>query len=630
MELDKIPEKEGLVIILAEKQEGVLSHEGQEKELRNTGKIIIANATDSPIYDLELLLKNFEKTSLEKKIFVGFVPKYDPSKGPKEIDYKIKEIARAISITEQLVLPEDFARPVALMREDIPIKIRFSIKNITDREFTITLSKPIPEQIKITNLPSLETGNARIEDSRLIIEGFVIKPHEETTITVEGTLSAQSEEAFRSGVVVYRYFCEGLTISGLDVEDVRGVLNVTHHVDKTERLEQRGIWDYYIIVDNRSKAAIRVIAEIGVAEGKILSPEEGGTEIKGSIERKIPGKRDYDTIVWEPVIVNPTETAKIGPFTIAHEAEPKLVTDLKVWILPEVIKRTAGEFRIEDIEIPVVWGRITKQVKVEHPPYIKGLTEHQLVGHLSENIHTVIRVDNLGSASLDRVVITDKIPADFKAPRPVNIKVYAVKGGGEFELPPEMVQIDTIPQDPDPSKEHIIRIAISGFKEVLGEPLLRGESIVVRYAFQSVDPKPGVIYEFPAEAEIAFTPDTRPLRITLDEVPKLETMEALRKITKSKEVEQGEKENEYIVIVTLKNEGDLPVQNYEFIERIPETFEFVAEKAEPVAESIEEVIGGLEVKWIIKEIPAKSEYKIKYTVIGKPGHKVSELLKIVE
>ncbi|MHA1616057.1 MAG: hypothetical protein ACTSX9_01970 [Candidatus Njordarchaeales archaeon] len=630
MELEKIPEKEGLIIILAEKQEGVLSHEGQERELRNSGKILVANATESPIYDLEISLKNFEKTNLEKKVFVGFVPKYDPVKGPKEVEYKLKEVARAVSVIEQLVFPEDFARPIALMQEDIPIKIRLMIKNSTDKEFALNIAKPIPDQIKIVNLPTLESGSIRTEDSRLIIEGLIVRPHEETKVEIDATVSAKSEEAFRSGVVVYRYFSEGLTVSGLDVEEVKGVLNVIHHVDKTERLEHRGVWDYYIIVDNKSKAPIKVIAEIGVVEGKALSPEEGGAEIKGSIERKIPGKRDYDTIIWEPVIVNPAETARIGPFTIAHEAEPKLVTNLKVWIIPEVIKRTAGEFRIEDIEIPVVWGRITKELKVEHPPYIKGLTEHQLVGHLAENIHATVRIDNLGSASLDRVVVTAKIPADFKPPRPVNVKVYAVKGGGEFELPPEMVQIDVSPQDPDPSKEHTLRIVMTGFKEILGEPLLRGESIIIRYTIQSVDPKPGVIYEFPAEAEIAFSPDTRPLRIVLDEVPKLETMEALRKIAKSKEVEPGETENEYVVIVTLKNEGDLPVENYEFIERIPETFDFIAEKAEPAAESVEEVVGGLEVRWIIKEIPAKSEYKIKYTVIGKPGHKVSDLFKIIE
>ena len=175
-----------------------------------------------------------------------------------------------------------------------------------------------------------------------------------------------------------------------------------------------------------------------------------------------------------------------------------------------------------------------------------------------------------------------------------------------------------------------MRIAISGFKEVLGEPLIRGESIIVRYTTQSVDPKPGVTYEFPATAEIAYSPDTRPLKISLVEVPKLETMEAARKILKSKEVLPGEEENEYVVTVTLKNDGDLPVENYEFVEQIPDSFEFIPEKAEPAAESVEEVLGGVTVKWLIKEIPAKSEYKVKYAVKGKPGHKVSDLYKIIE
>jgi len=623
-------EKEGLVIILHEKQEGVIANDGKEKELRNTGEIIIINNTGTPIYDLELVLSNIEKTDLEKVIHVGMVPAGEMGSQQKTIHYNIRDVARALELTEQIIFPEDFAKPVTLMNQEIDIKFRYTIKNNTSTDFSVEFEKNLPEQITISDIPPLSNGSLRTEGNQIVLKNFRSSAKGHDTIDLGGVIKAEKEDAFRSGVVVYRYFGEGFTVSGLNIEEVRGLINVRHYVDKNERSEQRGIWDNYVIVENMSKAPIKVIAEIGIVEGKILTPEEGGASIRGSIEWKIPGKRDYDTIIMAPVVVGPNETTKIGPFTLQSDVEPKVQTGLKIWIIPTVIRRTSGSFTVEDIEIPVIWGRITKQVDVKHPSYIKGMTSKQLVGYLEEPVDVEIKVENLGSATIDQLSIKDTIPADFKPPRLVDVVVSINKGGSEITVPPEMIKITTEPANTDPSVKHDMKIEIFGIAYNLDEPLVRGEYVTVKYKMTSVDPKPGVTYEFPAEANLYMSADTRPLRIELSEVPKLETLEALRKIVKSKEVNPGATENEYIVIVTLSNEGDLPAQNYEFIEHLPPTFEFIPEQAEPRPESIEEVVEGLEIKWLISEIPPKSEYKIKYTVKGKAGHRVADLLKITD
>mgnify|MGYP000713439049 CR=1 FL=1 len=630
MNFEEIPEKEGLIIILHEKQEGVLTSDGREKESKTIGEIIIINNTGSPIYDLELHLSGVEKTDLEKKVSVGAVPVSKTGES-KKVRYNVRDVLRAVEVREQIIFPEDIARPVALMGREIDLKMRYDIKNNTGIEFNVEFDKELPEQIIVRSVPSLAMGSIVTESGKVTLRDFKISGKQTETIDIDALILAEKEDAFRSGKVVYRYYGEGLTVSGLNVEEVTGLLNVRHYVDKNERAYERGVWDNYVIVENMSGAPIKVVAEISVISGKILTAEEGGAEIRGSIEWKIPGKRDYDTIIMEPVIVGPRETTKIGPFTLALEEEPKISTNLRIWIIPEVIRRVSGNYTIEDFEIPVVWGRITKEVLVEHPPYIKGMTPHNLVGHLEEPVNVKIVVENLGSATLDQIVIKDKIPADFKPPRVIDIKTSLIKGGGEITIPSEMLKVSLEPTDTDPSKIHDLRIEIFGVAYNLGEPLLKGESVIVNYKLLAVDPKPGVTYEFPAEAELAMTADTRPIEISLEEVPKLETLAAVRKITKSKEVNPSEIENEYIVVVILRNEGDLPVQNYKHIEQIPPTFEFAPENAEPVPESMEEIVGGLlEVRWIISEIPAKSEYKILYKVKGKPGHKVADLLRLIE
>ncbi len=630
MQYEGALEKEGLVIVLHEKQEGVISNDGKEKELKNTGEIIVINNTGTPIYDLELVLSNVEKTDLEKFIHVGMVPAGEMGSQQKTIRYNVRDMPRALEVLEQIIFPEDFAKPVALMNQEINIKFRYSIKNNTSTDFSVDFEKKLPEQIIVREIPPLTTGTITTEGGQIVLRNFRSGAKGHDTIDLDGVIRAEKEDAFRSGVVVYRYFGEGFTVSGLNVEEVRGLINVRHYVDKNERSEQRGIWDNYVIVENMSKAPIKVIAEVAIVEGKVLTPEEGGASIRGSIEWKIPGKRDYDTIIMAPVVVGPNETTKIGPFTLQSEEEPKVQTSLKMWIIPTVIRRTSGNFTVEDIEIPVIWGRITKEVNVRHPLYIKGMTSKQLVGHLEEPVEVEIKVDNLGSATIDQLTIKDTIPADFKPPRLVDVVVSINKGGSDITVPPEMIKITTDPANTDPSVKHDLKIEIFGIAYNLDEPLLRGEYVNVKYRMTSVDPKPGVTYEFPAEAHLYMSADTRPLQIELKKVPKLETLEALRKIVKSKEVQPGTVENEYVVVVTLRNEGDLPAQNYEFIEHLPQTFEFIPEQSEPRPESIEEIVEGLEVKWLISEISPKSEYVIRYTVKGKPGHRVADLLKIVD
>jgi len=630
MHPEEVPEKEGLIIILHEKQEGVLSYDGREKEMKTTGEIIIINNTGSPIFDLDLFLTGVEKTDLERKVSIGMIPAGETGGQQKVVKYNIREVSRAVELLEQMIFPEDFARPVTLMNQEIDLKMRYTIKNNTATDFNVEFEKELPTQIVIRDLPAIETGSLLMEGNRVLLKDFRVPSKDVKTFDIGAVILAEDVEAFRSGRVTYRYYGEGFTISGLNVEEVQGLINVRHYVDKNERADQRGVWDNYVIVENMSKAPIKVVAEIGVVSGKILTPEEGGASIRGSIEWKIPGKRDYDTIVMEPVVIGPRETTKIGPFTLASEEEPKVQTALKIWIIPTVIRKTSGSFVIEDFEIPVVWGRITKEVTVEHPSYIKGVTVHQLVGHLEEPVDVTVKVDNLGSASVDQIVVKDIIPADFRPPRVIDVNVTLIKGGGEIPVPQEMLRVSMEPSDTDPTKRHELKIEVFGIAYNLGEPLIRGESVVVKYKMFAVDPKPGTTYEFPADAELAMAADTRPLKIALETVPKLETLEALRKVVKSKEIQPGAVENEYVVIVTLRNEGDLPVQNYRHIERLPPTFEFVPEKAEPTPESMEEVIEGLEIRWLVKEIAAKSEYKITFTVRGKPGHKVADLLKITD
>ncbi|MCD6492027.1 MAG: hypothetical protein ACP6IQ_04085 [Candidatus Njordarchaeia archaeon] len=629
MSIIDLTEKEGLIILIYEKQEGTLLHEGKEEKFDSNGQIIIYNKTGAPVYDLELSLDNIEKTSLDKKLLVNYVPEYQEGKATS-IAYAITDVPIVIKLEEDLGFPPDIPKPMALKDVDVPLNTRYKVINYWRGRFKLAMEKLLPNQIRAEEIPTPERGALTVDDGQLTWSDVELDSGDKIEQYIKLVLRAETPDEFRSGVIKYTYRGEESTVSGIEIKDVRGVVKTRYYIDKLERPEQRGVWDIYIIVENQSKAPIQVSAEAEVIIGTILSPEEGGKEIPGVIEKRMPGRRDFDTVITEYTVVKPESTIKIGPITIKSDEEPKLSVEIKTRILAEIYKVIEGIFEIKDVRIPVVWGKITKEVKVLHPPYIKGLTEQQLAGHLEEPIDVTVKVQNLGSASVDRILIKDTIPADFKPPRPIDIKVSLLKGEGELDVPTELTRINTEPSDQDPSMEHLLTVELYGFFNTFGESIIKGDAIILRYKMASADPKPGTTYRLPAEADISMTAETKPLTIKLEEVPALETLEAVRKIIKIKEVLPAEEEGEYVVVAILKNDGDLPEYNYEFYDKIPMTFEYVEERAEPAPESIDEMRDGLLLRWVIPEIPAKQEVKIKYVVRGRSGHRVSDLKKILE
>ncbi|MGQ4891083.1 MAG: hypothetical protein ACP6IP_01205 [Candidatus Njordarchaeia archaeon] len=622
---------EGLVIVIEEKQKGTMDHEGKDIEYESLGKINIYNNTGSPIFDLTLFLENVDKTSLKgrKELTIGIV-RHEEGRNTHTIAYSIADVPKAVILSEKIQLPPDLPVPIAYLNEDLPITIKYLIANKWKSKFTVNMQKKFPEQIKIKTIPTLATGILEKEDNTLNASDIELGVGDTLEIDLETTFSPATADAFRSGVVIYRYHGDEVTISDLEIKEVHGTLKINSHIDKIERTEERGIWDCYVVVENTTKAEIMVAPEIEIKSGTLLE-ESGSGEFVWNLIKQHPGLRSYDTVVFERVLLKPGETKKIGPFTLRSDEEPKLSSEVKTVIIPKIIKKLDGEFTIEDVEVPVFSGVVEKTVKVSHPPYIHGMTEGQLVAHLEETINVETYVENRGSAKADYIKFVENIPKDIIPPKRTGIRVFFKKGVNEIILPAETLNITIDPDDMDPSTEHKLVIEVKDLYTKMGEFFEKGDRIIARYQLGASNlTEPNNVYEFPTEVHMATAIGTKPLVLKLAEVPKLETLTALRKVVKSKDVILTETKDEYIVVILLKNEGDLPVTNYEFVDKVPLSFELIEEKVDPEPSDVSEVRDGLILKWVIKEIPAKEEVKVEYMVRGRPGHKVSDLYKIYE
>ena len=621
---------EGLVILIEEKQKGVMDHTGKDIEYDNSGKIVIYNNTGSPLFDLEIHLENTEKTSLRgrKTLEVGIV-KHEEGANVHTINYSIVDVPKAVQVTEEFKLPADLPKPIAYINEKVDLPLVLSVANKWTAKFETEIRKELPHQIEIVNVPTPNIGVLEKSDNAINFKDLQLDIGDRLELSIETKLAPTTSDAFRSGKIYYKYRGENTTISNLEIKEVTGILKITSYIDKVERSAERGVWDCYVVVENPTKAEIIVSPEAQLHSGMLLE-EEVTREYKWNLIKQHPGLRGHDIIVFEPVHVAPGETKRIGPFTLKSDEEPKVSMELKTKIVAKIFKKLEGEFEIEDVEIPVFSGILGKTVKVLHPSYIHGLTEDQLAAHLEETIDIETYLENTGSAKADYIKFVEEIPEDILPPKRTSVRAFLRKGENEIVLPSETIDISLDPDTLDAESKHNLVVEVKDLYTRLGEFFERNDRIYLRYQIVAKDPKPNKTYELPSQVYMALAPGTKPYVRGLDTIPRIQTLEAARKVVKSKEVLVTEARDEFVVVIVLKNEGDLPVKDYEFIDKVPLTFELLEEKIKPEPSDISEVRDGLILKWHISEIPAKSEERIEYTVRGRAGYKVSELYRIYD
>lgn len=624
--------EEGLIIVLNESQESVVTHRGEKEKLVNKGLLTIKNLTGGPIYDFELNLRNIDNTDLDETIEEAYLKEFETE--GKQIDYSvITDRELIVDFSEELDFKEGLITPVAIYEQETPFLIHFSMSNKTNGPLKLTTSKELHEKMDIPQLPTVEKGKLS-KNGQLKWEIPSMSPNEEAKVSIEGSILSKDTEEIGSGEIMYEATGEDFTISGVEVDSVKaGVLGkVKTTTDKEERLKERGVWDVRIHVENESTSPIRATGLIGVMTGKVLGGGEGEEgeeeeEIPGRIESPIPGKREYPRVVSNPVSVEPGEEKIIGPFPIRSEVEPNLTTDVEYEIIPKIVKKVTGKSQIREVSIPVLSGKLSKELEVKHPPAAAGLSAKELMSNLEEPVEVQVKLENTGSAGIDYCQLSEVLPAGFRPPKRDEIEISLKSGEMEpIEVPEENVELEITPEKP--TEENELKIAVSDLSHVFEHPMRKGDFITVKYEITALKPEAGQKYDFPCTAYLSVTPADRPKSFVLDEPPVLETARIERKIRKSKKVAPGTGEKEFVVTAVLRNDGDLPARNYEFKDLIPSNFEFIEESAEPQPSRTRELPDGIEARWAIEKIPADGRKEIKYTVRGRQNFKVSNLTKV--
>lgn len=620
-------EKKDLMVKLAEKQVGRKTHNMEKKKLKNKGTLTIKNETGSAIYDLTLRLKNHSMIDLSEKLQI----RYLEDSQAKEIEYTITEDKFFGDLSEHFEFRKDFTNPIAIYNQTTPLSLKYLFKNHTHGPLNVNISKALPEQIDITQLPTLEDGEIS-KNAKLKWSFPTITPNTSRETAIEAEIRTKNKQKFRSGKIKYKINGEDFTFSKVTIDTLKinGFEKIYEMTQRKERMDERGIWNVNIHVKNKSKTTIHAIGKIDIVEGEIPQNREKLGEIPGKVKDVVSEDETRSRIISDETVITAGEKKVIGPFPIQNTEEPKLIVDVDYSLPVGITKKASGVYEIKDLSIPCLSVKVNHDAVVDHPSTVYGLTEHELMSNKEEPVEVRTKLKNTGSANLDKLVLTWEIPENFTPPE--KSKVRAVLKTQEKEngikLTNKEMQVKISPEDP--SSENEVTLIIQNIEEKFDTPFQKDDFLGVKFVTTALSPNPQKKYTLPCTATVFVTSKDPGVNFTPTgkQPPTFETIKTRREIWRGKKVTSRKGEKEFIVKAILRNEGNLPVKKYMFKDLIPSNFELVKKSVKPSPSETHDVPHGKELIWKFDKLVPRQKKTIEYVVKGTGDFKVAELKKV--
>jgi hypothetical protein len=566
-----------VIVGLDEKERITVDRENNPKEISINGVLSINNASDSyRIYNTYLPVSNHGITDIsEGRYPVGEI---GPGKAWKK-EYVATTETPTLAL-EELIDTNYGEEATELHRafyvdKENPTIFKISLKNKFEHDVSnVTLKKILPSEISDVE-SSTESGEAEVDESNKTVKWTLdsIQPNEEATLTLKGIVRPSNSEPIRCGGIEVAFKVEGAARSNLEL-DLESLTKSISSVNISETASA-GKWLFEISFDNNTDL-VTVLNEFVITGG-------GETIAKFMPNEEIPAGQSWkQNIEFDSREV--PELEKSIKFTVAHE----------------VHRAIDGSIIREDDIIPVGQISCTKEFD---PPEIPA--------YETFDVRAILTVENAGSVEFDSVRFVDKLPKDFKPPKPEDIKSALGSTNVEYE-----VEIE--PQDDDHGKEHTITIRVPNMLDKTGG-LKPGDKLIVNYPITAIGARPPSETKYPAPLHV--TAFSRPAGLGTDATTPPNAPEIVVKYVKRvltggtgfESVEAGV----YEVTIRVNNKGEGALENVVVEHWIPPDFEFVEYSPKRLVMEEEGAADGRKVKFTIPKMNKGAGETITYRVKGK-------------
>lgn len=578
-----------VIVEIKEYEEGkIVDSEIQIEKSERT--LTITNKSSIPVFSTELILKNYENTSLDERIFIHRLEEFGKEGSTHKIEYELKEYKPPISFKYRIEYPQN--KGTALW---------FDIENdvFLILELKSNIAEPIDEVI-VEYLPSDSvSGISPEEPSAGEASGYTdrciwtinnLAPEKTETLKINLKVRPNNKTKIELGKISINIKMEGAAFSSVSVDKAVSRFLLNYKVDRDEYEDEPGMWDITVNIQNPYELELQAEGEIEITKGEVV----GAGELQFA-------KMEANRIELVDAKISPNGVIAIGPIKIKSTEIPQLKVKVGGGVEEKIFISSEAKYEAELPELDVIAFDIEKEVNVVVEERMKSYVEENEIPTLGENyIEVASTIANVGGVDIGHVKIVDLIPRGMAKPEKITVKLNG-KNIKEYEK--ELTET-----------EEGINLMIT----LRGEKVLpKGKKLSIKYKLTPAKISRDIIeLRFPMHTYCAQSPETEGLEIELpiDKIPTVKVRHIIRKVSTSKTITPTEKDV-FIITLSVENKGDAPIIDYELKQIIPPNFEILETEPQTTPEQTEE---GSIVQWKLTIEPYQTkELKIKVRGVGE-------------
>jgi len=576
-----------VVIDITEKENFILDDLGNVKELNGNGMLRIKNPSDhSRLWNISCDLKETVKTSFTSREIK--IDTLDPSKDFSS-EYTISDLKKPLlTITDKFDTLSDFSdreNNTFLFAQDNKCQFKILLSNqISGDIINIKLVKEIPPILREIEIIPPNNGTATIKEeegsNKIFWELNSLGVGQSAELKVNCTGIVNSVDMQSLGKIIVTYIVNNRILTMIDPE-IGAITDSMSGISRDEG-SKPGVWDCNVEFINESEFQVK-LDEVRVEHNIITGKEIVVSQTPGKILNR-DQSWDYD-------------------FIIESKDVPQLEPTFEFTTLFTVIKRVEGVINKEPMYYPVLRAEVAKEIKPA-----------EVGAYANTDMEIISTIFNKGSASIDKLLITDEIAEDFEPPDLQVVKIIA-KSGGELKniFGSEFIrEIKISPDNKDLTKSHRLEIDLFNMANDLPSDC----SLDISYPIIARNPKPDKSYPIPITVQLNTEIEGALYIIAPSETPEVKIKYIARKFKTLKSIKPGSSAGEFIVSIRLQNTGNVELENITFKDKIPANFRLTSFYPMDLKYELVQAETESELNVKIDEIKADTMLKIEYHCSG--------------
>ena len=536
---DSLPtDGDAVICRIREKELTVIDSEGviESREVDGSVEILNPSVVDR-IWGVSLHLDGTGSTSMDEEAIKLREIQPDSSHltsytADPEPLLSIREI-----IDSEPVRDEVPSNSLPYTNEPHPVKVKIEIENVgSDPLIDIEIVRSIPPEWEF----SPDLGYSVSEDA-LIWKIPRLDISEVKSLDLEPIISISSTQSIGSGEISATYKSPGL-LSTLVPISLRASTRHVSYVTATEG-ERPGEWGCVCSFENASSFSLTMEA----ASMEVVGREEPLLSISGMKEVVRPMAK------WESQSV---------PYT--SNERPRFTQKIQSSVAPAIDIGSAGSLILRSKSLPIVDARVEK-----------GYAKSRIRSYTEDVVQTKIKVENVGSATINLLRMVDDLPPIFEKVKLSDISVEI----GSRVVDTENIRLDIVDGRSLTVEEisgdgHTIQLLIGTTSPVALQP---GEVLTIKYPAITSDPSAtGMPIGSPCRGDLSSERHGPVITRECVKIPAISVITQRREVRTGKSIFPGPELGQHEIRLLFTNTSDTPLEDVTILDSIGLKFEMLS------------------------------------------------------